>query len=277
MIVDTHLHVWSADFERFPFAPDRKTADPAPVELLMSVMGAAAVDRAVLVQPIHYLYDNRYAADCLRRFPDRLAAVGLIDQKTPEAPDHLERLALEDGFGGLRIHLKSRVSDPSEWATRDQDALWQRSEALGTCFIVHGPAQHLPAVEPIIARFPGVGVVLDHIGGAPTDEPPPQPLLGNVLGLAQYPNVFVKFIPQPGKSCQAYPYADTVDTFRRIYDAYGPERLMWGTNFPGVLHSTGYVRALELFRTHLGFLDQGDLEWLFSRTALKIWSFGDTD
>ena len=277
MIIDTHLHVWSGDFEKYPFAPDRKEADPAPVELLLAVMGAAAVDRAVLVQPIHYLYDNRYAADCLRRFPDRLAAVGLIDQKAPDAPDQLEQLVQEDGFGGLRIHLKSRVSDPSEWATSDQDALWKRSEALGTCFIVHGPAQHLPAMEPIIARFPGVSVVLDHIGGAPTDEPPPRPLLGHVLGLAQYPNVLVKFIPQAGKSSEAYPYADTHDTFRRIYDAFGPERLMWGTNFPGGMRSTGYVRSLELFRTHLDFLGEGDLEWLFSRTALKVWRFDGSD
>jgi len=105
VIIDTHLHVWSGDFEKYPFAPDRKEADPAPVELLLAVMGAAAVDRAVLVQPIHYLYDNRYAADCLRRFPDRLAVVGLIDQKAPDAPDQLEQLVQEDGFGGLRIHL----------------------------------------------------------------------------------------------------------------------------------------------------------------------------
>jgi predicted TIM-barrel fold metal-dependent hydrolase len=63
--------------------------------------------------------------------------------------------------------------------------------------------------------------------------------------------------------------------FHRIYDAFGPERLMWGTNFPGVLRSMGYVHALELFRTHMGFLTDDDKEWLFSKTAMTVWKFGN--
>ena len=179
--IDTHLHVWSGDFERYPFAAGRREAEPAPVELLNAVMGAAGVDRAVLVQPIHYLYDNRYVADCLARFPKRFAGIGLIDQKAAEAPDQLENLVREQGFSGLRIHLKSRVDDPSEWATADQDSLWERASALGACFCVHGPCDHLPAVSPIVARFPDVPVILDHIGGAPTDESAPYPRLQKVL------------------------------------------------------------------------------------------------
>ena len=89
------------------------------------------------------MFDNRYVADCLRRFPGRFAAIGLVAPKAPDAPDRLEKLVREDGFGGLRIH-SSRLDHPSEWAASDQDPLWRRSEELGTCFIVHGPAANLP-------------------------------------------------------------------------------------------------------------------------------------
>ena len=274
MIIDTHLHVWSDDFARYPFAEGRKETEGAPVELLNETMAEAGVDRAVIVQPIHYLYDNRYVADCLRRFPGKFTAIGLVDRHASNAPDQLQRLVEEEGFGGLRIHL-ARPDDAAEWAASDQDRIWQRVEELDACFIVHGPTALLPAIEPIIARFPGVKVLLDHIGGAPIDEEPPFPVLSHVLDLAKYANVYVKFTPQGHKSKLPYPHEDTFPTFRRIYDAFGPQRLMWGTNFPGVLKGVGYLPALELFRTHVDFLSEEDKEWLFSKTALTVWKFGD--
>jgi len=272
MIIDTHLHVWSDDFERYPFAEGRTVAEGAPVELLNETMAEAGVDRAVIVQPIHYLYDNRYVAECLKRFPGKFEAIGLVDRHAPDAPDQLQRLVEQHGFSGLRIHL-ARPDDPAEWAAPDQDRIWRRAQELGTCFIVYGPAALLPAVEPIIARFPDVKVILDHIGGAPTDEDPLYPVLSNVLKMAEYPNVLVKFTPQPHKSNLPYPHEDTFPTFRRIYDAFGPQRLMWGTNFPGVLRGVGYLPALELFRTHMDFLTEEDRQWLFHKTALTIWEF----
>ena len=193
MIIDTHLHVWSDDVERYPFAEGRTQVGGGSVELLNQTMDEVGVDKAVIVQPIHYLFDNRYVAECLRRFPGRFAAIGLVDPKAPDAADRLEKFVREDGFGGLRIH-SSRLDHPAEWAAPDQDPLWRRSEELGTCFIVHGPAANLPHLEPIIGRFPEVPVVLDHIGGAPTDEDPPFPLLSHVLDLARFPRVYVKFI-----------------------------------------------------------------------------------
>ena len=274
MIIDTHLHVWSDDVDTYPFADGNKERAAAPVELLNQTMAAAGVDKAVIVQPIHYLYDNRYVASCLRRFPGKFAAIGLVDRQAPDAPDQLERLVKEDGFGGLRIHL-ARPDDPAEWAAPDQDPIWQRARDLGVCFISHGPAALLPALEPIIARFPDVPLVLDHIGGAPTDEEPPFPLLSKVLNLAQYPKVYAKFTPQAHKSKLPFPHQDTFAAFRRIYDAFGAQRLMWGTNFPGVLKETGYGPALELFQIHMDFLTDQDREWLFHRAALQVWKFGD--
>ena len=276
MIIDTHLHVWSDDAERYPFAEGRTQVGGGSVELLNQTMDEVGVDKAVIVQPIYYLFDNRYVADCLRRFPGRFAAIGLVDPKAPDAVDRLEKLVREDGFGGLRIH-SSRLDHPSEWAAPDQDLLWRRSEELGTCFIVHGPAANLPHLEPIIGRFPEVPVVLDHIGGAPTDEEAPFPLLSHMLDLARFPKVYVKFTPQAHKSGLPFPHADTFPSFRRIYDAFGPQRLMWGTNFPGVMKGVGYGPALEMFRDHVDFLTDDDKAWLFHRTALQVWSFAGAE
>jgi L-fuconolactonase len=273
MIIDSHLHVWTSDSPKYPFAEGRQVAESAPVELLVETMDAAGVDKAVIVQPIHYLYDNTYVADSLKQYPGKFAAIGLLDRHAPETPEELERLVVEHGFGGLRMHL-SRPDDPAEWSAADQDPIWRKAEELGAAFLSFGPAALLPAIEPIVARFPGVKVALDHIGGAPTDEESPAPLLTNVLRMARYPNVYVKFSPQGHKSQQDYPFRDTFATFQKLYDAFGPQRLMWGTNFPGVLRGVGYGPALEMFRQHMDFLTTEDKEWLFARTALSIWKFG---
>jgi predicted TIM-barrel fold metal-dependent hydrolase len=99
-------------------------------------------------------------------------------------------------------------------------------------------------------------------------------MLSNVLKLAEYPNTYVKLTPQPHKSSLPYPHRDTFPTFKRLYDAYGPDRLMWGTNFPGVMKATGYAPSLEMFKTHMEFLSNDDKDSIFSKNALRIWSFG---
>ena len=73
MIIDSHLHVWSDDEARYPYGEVSRpeTGDRASVELLNEHMAEEGVEKAVIVQPIHYLYDNRYVADCLARFPGR--------------------------------------------------------------------------------------------------------------------------------------------------------------------------------------------------------------
>lgn len=272
MIIDSHLHVWSDDATPYPFhQPPRR---PGSVELLIDTMTDAGVEKAVIVQPINYLYDNRYVADCLKRYPGRFAAVGLVNPHAPDAPDQLERLVREDGFGGMRLHL-AREEDPSVLAAPERDPLWRRSEELGTCFIVLGQASMLPALEPIIARFPGVPVVIDHLGKVTVDEAYPQPELGNLLHLAKLPNVYVKVSNMNGMSQEPYPHADTFSIVRQVYDAFGPKRLMWGTDFPYVLDSCGYVPALNLVKEHLDFLSGDDKEWILGKTAASLWKFND--
>ncbi len=274
MIIDSHLHVWSDDESLYPYGEVSRpgTGARASVELLNEHMAEAGVEKAVIVQPIHYLYDNRYVADCLARFPGRFAAVCLVDPKEPAAPDQLEELVRGRGFGGMRLHL-SRQEDPSALAASDQDPLWRRVEELSVCLIVLGRARELPALEPIVDRFPDVKVVLDHLGGPPVGEEPTHPLLGNVLRMAKYPNVYVKVSNMNRISKVPYPHRDTHDMVRRIYDAFGPERLMWGTDFPHVLTAGGYVNALELVRDELDFLTNEDKYWLFSGTVRKVWEF----
>lgn len=279
MIIDPHLHVWSEDVERYPFSGESSPigGQKGSVEFLNQTMADAGVDGAVIVQPIHYLFDNRYLADCLKQFPGKFAAQGLVDPTKPEAPDLLEELVDEHGFGGIRIHL-SRYGDPTRLAARDKDALWQKASDLDVGFNLFGKAVDHPPMEAIIARFPEVKVVVDHLGCIPSNEPEPKPLLKNLLNWANYPNVYVKISNIKNSSQEPYPFPDTAPLIRKIYDAYGPERLMWGTDFPHVLEGSpqngiGYIESLDLIRKHL-FFSEEDLQWILSKSILKFWKFG---
>ena len=175
------------------------------------------------------------------------------------------------------MHL-GRADDPAEWAAPDQDPIWRKAGELGACMLSFGPAATQPAIEPIVARHPGVKVILDHLGGAAVHEEPPFPRLRKVLDLARYPNVYVKFTPQAaqaGAGADRYPFRDQHAVYERIYDAFGPQRLLWGTDFPHIFGNIGYRAGLDLFRRHMPFLvDAEEQEWLFAKTALSIWNFG---
>ena len=173
----------------------RTDIEDGSVELLNQTMAETGVDKAVIVQPIYYLYDNPIRCRLSAPVSGKFEAIGLVDRNAPVEPDQLEQVVVEDGFSGLRIHL-ARPDDPSEWAAPKQHATWERAEDLGSLFIVLAPGSHLPALEPMIRRYPSVPVILDHIGGAPIDETEPYPHLSNVLRLAECPNVYVKFTPQ---------------------------------------------------------------------------------
>ena len=153
MIIDTHLHVWSDDVSRYPFADSRTSVEDGSVELLNETMAEAGVDKAVIVQPITYLYDNRYVADSLRRFPGKFEAIGLVDRNAPDAPDQLERLVKEDGFSGLRIHL-AKPDHPSEWAAPRQDAHGGAPKSWAPCLLctVRLPSARGGADNPEVSK-----------------------------------------------------------------------------------------------------------------------------
>ena len=146
-------------------------------------------------------------------------------------------------------------------------------QELGVAFGILGSARDHSCVEPMAAMFPGVNILLDHLGGLPLDPGQQEPLIKATMRLARYPNVYVKLSNLQGKSNEPYPFHDTFDLAHRIYDAYGPERLMWGTDFPGVMVKCGYSNAVELVRTHLPFLDESDKEWILHKTAEKVFGF----
>jgi len=279
--LDAHLHVFAKVSAEFPRHSDQTMpADSeAPVEVLLQEMEEHGVGQAVLVQIGGAELDQHaYLRHCLKAHPERFRGIGLIPTDCSDPAAHMDRLAADGDLIGFRLFDLGGPFDPLaplDIRTTATYPIWQRAEELGASFLFYGPADKLPAVEPIIARFPNVKVALDHNGSAPPNEEDPRPLRKIVLDLAKYDNVYIKLSPQGHRSNEEYPYPDTFELYQSLLETYGAQRLMWGTNFPGVLNDLGYVRALEMFRMHMDFFSDEDKEWIFSKAALSIYNFGE--
>src|ERR1700733_10500446 len=100
-LIDSHVHVWKHT-PAFPFAPGAKPpAEDASVEQLLDLMHANNVLRTVLIQVIHYKWDNRYLASVLKRYPQTFRGVCRVDPQDPAAPVYLSRLTEAHGFRGV--------------------------------------------------------------------------------------------------------------------------------------------------------------------------------
>ena len=267
-IFDPHVHVWKHD-PQFPFAagahvPDR---DASP-EMLLDLMKANGVSKTVIIQVIHYKYDNSYLAGVLKRFPGTFQGVCRVDPLDPAAPDHLSRL-IEQGFRGVRLSPGGDAS--SDWFRGPlMPPLWKRCSDLKVPMTVLAPITRMPDVAALLEKLPDLTVVIDHMADCPIDKPEE---LEKLIALKRYPHLFVKISHTWSISKQPYPWLDAQQYVKRLYDSYGPQRLMWATDWPIVEGHSTYARALSVVRDEMKFLNAEDKEWILSKTIERVWPF----
>jgi predicted TIM-barrel fold metal-dependent hydrolase len=268
-IVDPHVHVWAND-PAYPWAkettePPKEDAVPAT---LLNLMKANGVERTVLVQFIGYRWDNRYALEAMKKHAPFFMGVARVNPTDDAAPDHLSELTAQ-GFRGVRI---SPTADASgDWIRHKRmPRLWQRAQSLNVPMQIYAPITRMPDLVPLIERCPDLDVVVDHMADCPIDRPEQ---LEQLLALARYPRVFVKISHLWSISRQPYPWLDAQEYARRCYDAFGPQRLMWGTDWPVCKQWTSYEDTVRVFRDDMPFLNEEDKSWIMSRTVERVWRF----
>lgn len=288
--VDAHVHVFEAVSDAFP----RRTSElapagrRAPAEMLLREMDAAGVDRAVLIDTGGTgIEQHRYVTHCVQRWPDRFTSTGLVDVQDPEAPGKLRALVEATGVEGIRVG--GDLGDPVGGRAEALSAfgLFQVARELGLNVNVYGAGTDIRCVALLAAAFPEIAVSLDHLGLCPQtpmrvddrgrpwfDEPMPPPDYPAVLALARYPNVYVKLSGEYAFSRQPYPYGDLQPVVRRVYEAFGPGRMMWATDFPWIVPDPGYGRLAGLVDRHLPDRPEGERDLICGGTAMQVWFRG---
>jgi L-fuconolactonase len=265
-VYDSHVHVWEHN-RRFPFAAKAKVpAEDARPEALLQLMAANGIAKTVIIQVIHYRYNNSYLADVLRRYPDKFLGVCRVNPADPAAPDHLARLT-EQGFRGVR--LSPAADATGDWIRGSlMPALWKRCADLSVPMTLLAPISRMQDAQRLIEKFPGLTVVIDHMADCPVHQPEKLELL---LVLARYPRVFVKISHTWSLSKQNYPWLDAQELVKRLHARFGPERLMWGTDWPIAKDRATYAQRLTVVRDAMPFLSNTDKHWILSKTVAQVW------
>ena len=269
-ITDLQVHLWE------PERPDRpwgKLARPPhrpngfSAEEMLAEMDEAGVDRAIIVPPTWAGDSNDWALAMAERYPTRFAVVGRFDARAPDAKARLAGWLEQKHMKGVRMsfHVKPFIdwlSDGSlDWFWAECDRL-----AIPTMALVPGNAG---ALKPVLARYPESRILIPHMACA-LDVKTAEAFvsLDDLVELARYPNVTVMVSSAPCFSNEPYPFRDLYPYLRRIYDAYGPRRLMWGADLSRL--TSTYRECLDHFREGLDFLSAEDKEWILGRTLAEV-------
>ncbi|MHB1132600.1 MAG: amidohydrolase family protein [Chloroflexota bacterium] len=273
-IFDSHVHILAADRQAYPM----RAGDALPegfqgsAEWLVRLMDEHGVLGALLVQGLWYGEGNRYFLDSVRRFPGRFAILGhLPDPFAPDAADKLTRQFQEESCRGMRIRIKEDWKAEGVAAGR-ADPLIRRAGELGVPIqILTHDVRRQPLVLDLVRRFPDTKFVIDHLGFPEIAESYPYPSSASFFACGPLPNCYAKVSCHGEFSQESYPWADLRPFQQLTLDAFGPRRLMWGSNYPMLMDKIGYGPRLDVVRRDLPFLSEDERAWILGQTALTLW------
>lgn len=255
MTIDCHAHIFSGDTSRYPVAPlggtlrEGELDDPVTAERLIEMLDANGVERAVVVQRAYiYGYDNSYVVAAAARYPDRLRAVCAIDPQADDAPATIRHWVGERGAIGIRFTEPFRGADTSWLDSPQALAAWQAATELDIPVRLHffrwNREAGLPVVRDLLERFPRTRIVIDHLSNLPAEQGPPDYGLDALLAaLIPYANLslLLSTINLGRLATDGNASAPVVE---RLVDAFGADRIMWGSDIGQSRGTYEEMRAL---------------------------------
>lgn len=264
-IIDSQLHCFYSDTPEHPWPAGAQPihGPEFTTEQATELLDKHAVQGAVLVPPSWNGWDNEYSLRVARQHPKRFGVMGRFDIERPDAQQRL-RTWREDqpGMLGIRVFL---AGDP--WMSLLTEAgswFWRIAEEARLPIMSHLPG-NIGGFAPILERFPDLRLVIDHAGRHPrgAKDDAAWADADQMYALARFKNVSVKVSSLPCFSTQSYPFPNLHPHIRRIYDRFGPERMLWGSDFTRL--TSTYDENLRLFTEALDFLSTEDKEWIMGR------------
>jgi L-fuconolactonase len=244
-VVDAQVHLFEANGSRYPWDPavlrepkyagmcGRFRAHSATPAEALATFDEHGVRGALVVTPGIYGFDNSYSTDAYQLAPDRFRVVGLLDSSRLDVEDAVAACAANPAFVGLRLSLWA--DDAAErFDAGGDDRLLAAAEREGLCVCVNAPGR-FSIFERVARSFPELTVVIDHFGlfNVRMLDPAVRDTFGLIDGLfplARYENIAVKITSLPLLSREKYPFRDGWPHLLAVIDAFGVERLMWGSD-----------------------------------------------
>ena len=270
--IDAQVHAYERDHPGRPWAavllgPPEVTGDD-----MVAAMDAVGVDGALLVSPFTmYRYDASYALEVHAAHPGRFGVIKPVDPTDPAVAETIADWAATNGAVGIRLMLNRGVStDPADLGINRVLAAAAR-HALPVNLLCWG---RLEQAGRLAARHPDTRLVIDHLGLQQPFEPPvpaePFADLPKLLDLAAQDNIVVKITGACTLSHAPFPYHDLWDPLWRIFDAFGFDRCLWGTDWTRAVALLTYEQGVEAFRV-TDRLSDSDRAALMGETLQQVY------
>jgi predicted TIM-barrel fold metal-dependent hydrolase len=249
MIIDSQVHAYERNHAERPWAGTLPGPDAVTGDDMIAAMDEAGVDAALLVSAFSfYRYDASYALSVCRDHPGRFRVIKPFDPADPAIAEQIADWAAIDGTVGVRLMLMGDASQDPADPIINQALDAARRHSMPVNLLCWG---RLDQAAALAARHPDTQLVIDHLGLTQSFAPPPPrdawADLPNLLALAQHDNIAVKVSGAGTMSRRPFPYDDLWDPLCRIFDAFGLERCLWGTDWTRAVAFLSYKQAVDAF------------------------------
>ena len=274
LTIDAQVHAYERDRPGRPWLAALQGPAEVTGDQMVAAMDRVRVDGAILVSPFTmYGYDASYAREVYVRHKRRFGLIKPVDPGDPAVAEIIADWAATEGAIGVRLMLNRMETDDPEDAGVNRVLAAAGSRGTPVNLLCAG---RLDQTAALAARHPNTRLVIDHLGLQQPFEPPPpaEPWadLPKVLALAQYENVAIKITGAGTLSREAFPYPDIWDPLSRIFDAFGLERCLWGTDWTRAVSLLSYEQGVEAFRV-AERLSDGDRAMLMGEVLTRIYNW----
>ena len=305
MIIDAHVHsfdrlmgytgkgeVVSAGFGkmRYGTGEEQHLTPPSlvdtafPGEVVVEYMDWIGVDKAVLLQGNLYGFHNDYVASLLHRWPDRFVGCAYVDPMLDESMKVL-RYALEDlGLKGLKLEL-SQLTGVHPEMKLDAPSLQEFWKCFATYEVplildlgpMGGRGYQLDELVRVLSSYPNIHpVVICHLGGirqTVESDPQAQNLWQKFLSVSRDYGFYADIASLSFAFGEEYPCPTAQRYIERAASVLGAEKLLWGSDIPGMLSRLTYHQMLDMVREHCTFLSASEKELVLGENVLKVYQF----
>ncbi len=273
LTIDCQVHCYERNSPERPWhghleGPEEMTGDD-----MIAAMDSVGVDGAILISPFAmYQYDASYALQVYEHYPNKFGLVRPFDPSSDSISDEMAQWATTPGVVGARIMLNAYDFEADHPGL---NAILAAAGREGLPVNVMA-SEKLPLLMELARRNPDTQVIIDHVGLAQPFVPPapPEPFgdLPNVLAASQLDNVAIKISGACTLSHQPFPYPDIWEPLSRVFDAFGLERCLWGTDWTRAVRVLTYEQGVEAFRVTESLSDS-DRAILMGRTLSRIYKW----
>ena len=250
MIIDSQVHAYEANTPKRPWHTVPNWPDHVTGDEMVAAMDKVGVDGAIFISAFSmYRYDASYAVEVQRAHPGRFAIVKPVDPDDPGGGRCHRGLEEDAGHGRHPHHADEggEARGPTIPASTGSARAAVRYD-FPVNILCWG---NLDAGMALIDRHPDTRFIIDHLGILQPRVPPapPQPWadLPKVLELAKRPNAVIKVSGACTLSREPYPFPDIWDPLARVFDAWGFDRCLWGTDWTRAFAVVNYEQAVEPF------------------------------